>query len=86
MLGDNTINKVAEEVISPEELKERQSKIQEMSKEAKKKAPNKVVPVSSTRSRLVEVFFCQGIFLTECKIINFFSLKIWFGFLFLFLI
>ncbi|RMX38460.1 hypothetical protein pdam_00016793, partial [Pocillopora damicornis] len=45
---DNTINKVAEEVLSPEELEERQLKIQEMSKEAKKKNGKKIVPVSST--------------------------------------
>ncbi|KAL9959727.1 hypothetical protein ACROYT_G033078 [Oculina patagonica] len=46
---DNTINKVAEEVLSPEELEERQQKIQEMQEEAKKKTP-KVIAVSSTSS------------------------------------
>lgn len=47
---DNTISKVAEEVLSPEELEERQLKIHEMQEEARKKKPKEIIVSSSSSS------------------------------------
>ena len=52
---DNTINKVAEEVLSPEELEERQLKIQ-MSSDLKKNLPLLLLQLSFVFDLLINKF------------------------------